>query len=106
MGKKQSEAQKYVSLAKQRLVSNDYSQYEKNASCHFYVNNKKVSKEELAEMSVIASEIAASDTLVYDALDRLIPDKEFFLTLGETERVKYVLDVSKIYETLREETRQ
>ena len=101
MGKRYSEAQKYVHLAKKRLLNNDYADYERKEGCRYYVNNKRLTQEQLETMATIADEILSSDTLIFDALSRLIVDKKDFSSLCESDRVKYILDLSKIYAEFR-----
>lgn len=101
MKRKHEEAQKYVLLAKKRLVNNDYGDFGKTDEERYYINNRKLTKDQVERMNEAVAEILASDTLVYDALSRLIVDKTEFSALEEPNRVKYIFELSKIYAKLR-----
>lgn len=101
MAKKMSDAQKYVQLAKKRLVNNDYGEFDRKGEVVFFINNHRLSDRQIDSMNEAIDQIAASDVLVYDALSRLIVDKEEFSSLNDGQREKYVLELSKIYAYLR-----
>ena len=101
MTKRYTEAKAFVQRARQRLLHNDYAEYEKRREDTFFINNRPLTKEEIATMNSLVDEILASDTLVYDALSRLIVDYDDFCLLEEGDRVKYMFELSKIFAELR-----
>ncbi|MBR1747959.1 MAG: hypothetical protein IJ735_07120 [Clostridia bacterium] len=98
--KKSVEAQRYILQAKRRLSEFDYDANPKDET-RLYINNKKLSSDQIFVMRHIIEEIAASEDLVFDALGRLITDPTEFLRLTEAEKVKYMLDLSKVYSYLK-----
>ena len=101
MTKRYTEAKAFVQRARQRLLNNDYKDYEKRRENAYYINNRPLTKDQISAMDSRVDEILASDTLVYDALSRLIVDYDDFFALDETDRLKYMLELSKIYAVLR-----
>ena len=46
-------------------------------------------------------EIAASEEFVSDTLNLLVPDRKEFNKLDECNKVKYMLELSKVYTTIK-----
>lgn len=101
MLKNHSEAHLYILQAKKRLLNHDYSEYCTDKFDVFYVNNKRVTRNQLENMSLKVKEIMASDEFVYDPLSKLIVDVEEFRNLDDTARVRYMLELSKVYASLK-----
>lgn len=101
MAKNYTDAQLYIIQAKKRLANNEYSQFVKEKYDVFYVNNKRVTKVQLDDMSAKIEEIMASDEFVYDPLSKLIVDKEEFLNLDDASKVKYMLELSSVYASIK-----
>ena len=101
MAKKYSEAKLYIMQAKRRLINNEYADYFLERKANFYLNNKKISRAQYDEMRRIVKEIAASEEFVSDTLDKLVPDRKEFSRLREEDKVKYMLELSKVYTAIK-----
>lgn len=101
MAKKYSEAKLFILAAKRRLINNTYEEYFRERKANFYINNKKISREQYETMCAKIKEIAASEEFVSDTLDKLVPDRFEFERLDETGRVKYMLELSKVYTQIK-----
>lgn len=101
MSKKYSDAKAYIMQAKKRLLNNEYGQFAKDKYGVFYINNKRVTKVQLENMSAKIEEILASEEFVYDSLNKLIMDEEEFYKLDDTGKMRYMLELSKVYASLK-----
>ncbi len=101
MAKQYSAAKQYILQAKHRLMHNTYADYFMERKASFYLNNKKISREQYEEMCRKIKEIAASEEFVSDTLNLLVPDRQEFNKLDESNKVKYMLELSKVYTTIK-----
>lgn len=101
MAKHYSEGKQYILQAKYRLMHNTYADYFQERKANFYLNNKKISREQYEEMCRKIKEITASEEFVSDTLDLLVPDRKEFNELDEINKVKYMLELSKVYMTIK-----
>lgn len=101
MARKYSEAKLYIKQIKKRLINNEYEQYATGKYGVFYINNKRVTKGQLEDMSAKIVEILASEEFVYDPLNKLIVDKDEFKKLDESGKVRYMLELSRVYADLK-----
>ncbi len=67
----------------------------------YFLNNRRLTQEEIAAMENVIDEISASDEFIPNPIGRFIDKKEYEL-LDEPSRQKYVLDLSKIYIEIKE----
>ena len=107
MKKRETQARLLVRQAKNRLVNNDYANVDKERdSGTVYLNNRPVPYDQYVRIEKTVEQIMASDTLVYDALDRLIVDRGEFESLDQTDRVRYMFELSKIYSRIRSDKKK
>lgn len=100
MAKNISEARNYFKQIKQRIVNNEYRNYNFESEV-FYVNNRRLTQDELEVMSNKVKEILASETSINDTLFRIIPDTEEYSRMDETAKTRYILELSKIYNKIK-----
>lgn len=91
----------YAKEAKKRLKNYEYSK-EKPTEIHQYVNvvSEHDATEEL-RLRAIVEEIAASEEPVLDPMKRLV-DNEYFSTLKEVEKERYIIELAAKYKRLLE----
>ncbi|HOO22897.1 MAG TPA: hypothetical protein PKY53_04375 [Clostridia bacterium] len=100
MAKNISEARNYFKQIKQRIANNEYRNYNFESEV-FYVNNRRLTQDELEVMSNKVKEILASETSINDTLFRIIPDTEEYSRMDETAKTRYILELSKIYNKIK-----
>ena len=91
------ESKKLAKMARERLIVNAGFKSDPNGSTSYYLNNRRITSEEIDNMRTKIREIAASDEVVIDPLNKLIFDGKTFQTLDESGKLRYMLDLSKIY---------
>ena len=101
MAKNLSEAKLYILQAKYRLTQNGYKEYFLEQEANYCLNNQKLTKSQFKEMYQTIKEIVACDEFVSNTLDRLVVDKSEFNKLGESDKVKYMLELSHIYHSIK-----
>lgn len=101
MAKNISEAKLYILQAKHRLTQNGYKEYFLEQESNYYLNNRKLTKTQFKEMYQTVKEIVACEEFVSDTLNRLVVDKAEFDKLDETDKVKYMLELSHIYRSIK-----
>ncbi len=99
--KRNSEAKKLVSEAKNRLSGNGYSDYFRDKDSGYVINNKKLSADDFRTMYKIIKEVASSEEFVPDVLNKLVVDRNDFSKLNEEEKVRYMLELSRIYAEIK-----
>lgn len=98
---KNTEWKNYVKQAKLHLRETEAKDVDKGEQEEiFYVNSHRLTKIELKKIDESVKEIVASDSFVSDPLGRMI-DNSMYDTLSDSEKMKYLLDLSKIYLFLR-----
>lgn len=100
MSKNINEARSYFKQIKQRIVTNDYQSFSFGSEA-YYVNNRRLTHEELEIMSDKVKEILASEESINDTLFRIIPDTEEYSRMDEIGRTRYILELSKIYNKIK-----
>lgn len=100
MAKNISEARNYFKQIKQRIANNDYRNYSFDSEA-YYVNNRRLTQDELEIMSNKVKEILASEVSINDTLFRIIPDTEEYSQMDEFGKTRYILELSKIYSKLK-----
>lgn len=96
------EKQEFFKMIKKRLLENNYSQYsvrikDQRIGEVYFLNNKRMSRDQIKTLSQKINEIVQSDVFIYDPLNKLILDHEEFKNLDEIGKQKYILDLSNIY---------
>ena len=96
------EKQEFFKMLKKRLIENNYSDYsarlkERRMSEAYFLNNKKMTREQVKTLSQKINEILQSDDFIYDPLTKLIPDYDEFKSLDDIGKQRYILNLSNIY---------
>lgn len=97
MNRKNSAGKNYILQAKKRLLNDEYSYINKENDENLFLNNKKITRDEMTELNSIVEGIMASDEFVYDPLSQLIIDEQEFAGLSETLKEKYLFELSDLY---------
>lgn len=97
--------QEFFKELKKRMVANNYEEYVEKVQAakekHYFINNKRLSREQLAELQRKIDEIAASEEFVFDPLNRIIVDENDYYSLDESGRMRYMLELSNLYLSVR-----
>lgn len=96
------EKHEFFKMLKKRMQENNYSQYaekmkEEKTGEVYFLNNKKMSRDQIKVLSVKVNEIVTSDDFILDPLNKLILDYDEFINLDEVGKQRYILDLSNIY---------
>ncbi len=96
------EKHEFFKMIKKRLVENNYSDYtvkinDERVGEVYFLNNKRITSEQLRAFSLRVNEIIKSDVFILDPLNKLIIDKDEFMGLDEIAKQRYILDLSNIY---------
>lgn len=96
------EKHEYFKMIKKRMQENNYTQYsermkEEKAGAVYFLNNKRMSREQIKVLSVKVKEITSSNEFILDPLNKLILDYDEFIKLDDVEKQRYILDLSNIY---------
>ena len=97
MNKRTEEWKKYVKEAKIRLNQSRFQPVDDEV---FYMNSKKLTKQDISRMNSIIAEVVASDDFVPNPLGMLI-EQDVYNDLSNEGKTKYMLDLSSIYLSLR-----
>lgn len=97
MNKRTEEWKKYIKEAKIRLNQSRFQPVDDEV---FYLNSKKLTRQDIARLNSMIAEVLASDDFVYNPLGKMI-DEEIYNELNDENKTKYILDLSSIYLTLR-----
>ena len=92
--------------AKKRLLTCNYTQYKKEKRVfsnmpEFYLNNKVVSQEEMCRLYERVIDILDTNDIITNPLARLT-DYEYYKSLDEDAKVRYIYGISSIYVYLKE----
>ncbi|MDD4315574.1 MAG: hypothetical protein PHC84_00265 [Clostridia bacterium] len=103
------EKHEFFKMIKKRLVENNYSDYtvkinDERVGEVYFLNNKRMTSEQIRVLSVKVSEIIKSDDFILDPLTKLIIDKDEFMSLDEIAKQRYILDLSSIYIDIKKKT--
>lgn len=96
------EKQEFFKMIKKRLMENNYSEYsvrikDERIGEVYFLNNKRMSREQIKVLSGKINEILESDDFITDPLNKLILDYDEFIKLDEIGKQRYILDLSNIY---------
>lgn len=105
MAKRSEEWKKYLKEVKTRINENKLKLNEQEENEIFYLNNKKLSSQEIERINDKICEVAASKNFIPNPLG-LLTDKEVYENLTDQKKMKYILDLSTIYLTLKAKNRK
>ncbi len=94
--------QEFFKMIKKRILENNYAKYSVTIRNQrigevYFLNNKRMSREQIRELSHKINEMVQSDDFVCGPLNKLILDYDEFKNLDEIGKQKYILDLSNIY---------
>ncbi|HHU42743.1 MAG TPA: hypothetical protein GXZ42_00225 [Clostridiales bacterium] len=100
------EKHEFFKMIKKRLVENNYSQVtvkikNQRLSEVYFLNNKKMTRDEIRDITLKISEMMQSDRFISDPLSKLILNYEEFKGLDEIAKQRYILDLSVIYNDIK-----
>ena|SRR5690554_438935 len=100
------EKQEFFKMIKNRLAANNYSQLAvkiKNQRLGevYFLNNKRMTRDEIRDITQKISDMLKSDEFISDPLSKLILNYEEFKCLDETAKQRYILDLSVIYNDIK-----
>lgn len=95
----------YFKELKKRMINNNYEEYAVKMQTarekQYFINNKQLTREQLGMLTEKIDEIAASEEFIYDPLTRMIVDGDDFESLDTDGKIRYMLELSSLYLTLK-----
>jgi len=95
----ESKARIFTKNAKNRLLQKTLAEYAGAGTTGYYLNNRRLVRDEVDRLKNQIKEIAASEEIVIDPLNKLICDEGFY-SLDENGKLRYMLELSSIYREL------
>mgnify|MGYP007050200560 CR=1 FL=1 len=93
----------YFRELKRRLANRSYlnNSAAKERNKQYFLNNKKLSPEEVECITVKIEEINSSEEFIVNPLSRMILDTNDFDRLDDMGKVRYMLELSNVYLQMR-----